>query len=606
MSTNLPISRLIDVSVNLSPLAAQAQDLSVLLLLGTDDVIDVIERLRTYSTLADVAADFGTVADEYLASTLWFQQAPQPTEIKIGRWANAATAARLVGGGVSNANQLIAAWTVINDGAFRIPMRAVQRSITGCDFSLVTSLNGVAAVIQAKLAAQVAGTTCVWDSVYQRFLVNVGGTAGVTSTVGFVTYPPAAQGYFLFTANPANLDTITLNGTVVTFVASGAVGNQINIGADLAETLDNLVTFLEASVDVQLVKFTYALAGAQLNLQAVATGAAGNALTLAEASTSITRSGATLTGGTGTDVSAMLAMLSTSSGCYIADGIAAETALAAATLFDLRFGQTWYGLNFPSDMTNDDHIAVAGFIEAATNKHLYGATTQEAGAVSSVSTTDLPYLLKQLGYDKTMVQYSSENAHAVCSLFGRALTVDYNGNSTVITLMYKQEPGIVAEELNSNQVGVLETKNCNVFVAYNNNTAIIEQGKVCSGDFIDTITGADWLAITIMTALYNLLYTSTTKIPQTDAGTHLLTTTCESVLSQAVRNGFLAPGVWNANGFGTLAQGDFLPKGWYVYAPPVSQQLQADREARRSVPIQIAAKLAGAVHTVDVAITVNR
>lgn len=603
---NLPISRLIHVSVILTPQAAQAQDLSALLVLGNSDVIDVVERLRTYDTIDAVADDFGTTSPEYLAALLWFEQAPQPYRIMIGRWAQSATSAILRGGVRSTAQQLISAWTGIVDGAMRISINGVLRSITAADFSAATNMNGVAAVVQAKLAAQVAGTTCTWDAVNQRFQVEVAGSTGTGSTIGFSTYPPAAQGYFLFTANPANLDTITLNGTAVTFVAAGAVGNQVNIGADLAETLDDLLTFLEASADAQLVKFTYELAGAQLNLQAVATGAAGNALTLAEASANITRSAATLTGGTGTDIATLLGLLSTSSGAYLADGIAAETAVAAATLFDSYYGQTWYGLTMPTIDDNDDHLAVAAYIEAANNKHVYGISTQEAGALSAGSTTDIAYLIDALRYKKTFTQYSSSNAYSVCSLLGRALTVDYNGNATVIDLMYKQEPGIVAESLTATQMNALIAKNCNVFVAYNNNTAIIQPGNAGSGDPIDIITGTDWLAVTIMTALYNLLYTSPTKIPQTDAGTNLLVTTAKAVCSQAVTNGLLAPGVWNSAGFGTLKQGDLVASGFYIYAPPVALQLQADREARKSVPIQIAAKLAGAVRTVDVSITVNR
>ncbi len=71
-------------------------------------------------------------------------------------------------------------------------------------------------------------------------------------------------------------------------------------------------------------------------------------------------------------------------------------------------------------------------------------------------------------------------------------------------------------------------------------------------------------------------------------------------------NGLLAPGVWNSGGFGILKQGDFLPKGFYVYNAPVASQTQNDRAARMAMPIQIAAKLAGAIHSVDVAVTVNQ
>ena len=87
---------------------------------------------------------------------------------------------------------------------------------------------------------------------------------------------------------------------------------------------------------------------------------------------------------------------------------------------------------------------------------------------------------------------------------------------------------------------------------------------------------------------------------------NLLVTKCEAVCSQAVNNGLLAPGVWNSQGFGTLQQDDYLSKGFYVYAQRVDSQLESDRAARKAPPIQIAAKLAGAVHEISIDITVNQ
>ena len=49
-----------------------------------------------------------------------------------------------------------------------------------------------------------------------------------------------------------------------------------------------------------------------------------------------------------------------------------------------------------------------------------------------------------------------------------------------------------------------------------------------------------------------------------------------------------------------------MTTGYYVYCPPMSTQAQADREDRKAVPIQVAGKLLGAIHTADVAITLNR
>lgn len=598
----LPVSRLIDVSVNLSPIAAQAQSLSDLLVLGSSDVIDVTQRLRTYTSIADVAAEFGTSAPEYLAAVLWFEQSPQPNQLKVGRWAKDDTQGTLRGGVLSTTQQAIATWNAITTGAFFVYINGVPKSINGLNFSAATNLNGVASTIQTALDAATTDTTCVWDSFNQLFQIQ-SGTAGDGSTISFLE-APTATGYVTFSINPVNTSTITLNGTAVTFVSGSASGNQVHIGADLATTMASLLAFLQASTDTQLLKFEYMVTGgAVLHVNAATSGTGGNSLTIA--ASVATPSGATLSGGTGVSIAGMLAMLSSSSGAYTAAGIDAETAVAAVTVFDGMFGQGFYAVQIP-EADDDDHQDVAAYIEACNNKHVYGVTTTEAGVLSSTSTTDIAYILAGLEYKRTIVQYSSSNEYAVASLLARALTVNYNGNNTVITLMYKQEPGITAEAINASQVAALETKNCNVFVKYNNNTAIIEQGRCSSGNFIDEITGTDWLAITIMNAIYNLLYTSPTKVPQTDAGAQLLTNTCESVCSQAAINGLLGPGVWNSNGFGTLSTGDFLPKGYYIYAPPLASQLQSDREARISVPIQIAAKLAGAVHTVDISITVNR
>ena len=522
-----------------------------------------------------------------------------------------ASKGKVIGAALSAAAQAIALWNAITAGAFLVQVDGAYLAISGLNFSAAANLNAVAAIIQT--AIQAAGTTAgipgaqtatvVWNSTYSQFII-ASGTTGSLSAVGFVNVS-TATGFATFSGNPANNDTITFNGTTVTFVTGTPVGNQVKIGATLAATLTALLAFLQASVDAQLVKFTYSISNSVFTYASVATGVAGNSLTTAKVSTAITLSGATLAGGAATDISANTGLTALTSGAYLAPGANAETLAAALALFDNQFGQQFYGVVAPSAV-DADHLAAAAYIEGATAKHIYGLTTSEAGVLVASSTTDIAYQLQQLGYNRTFVQYSSSNAYAVVSALAKLLTVNYAGSNTVLTLMYKQEPGVIAETLNQTQLANLAAKNANVFVAYNNNTAILQSGVMTSGTFSDIITNTDWLAVTIQTALYNLLYTSPTKIPQTNPGNHLLVTTIESVCSQAVINGTLAPGVWGSNGFGTLNQGDYLPKGFYVYAPSVDSQLAADRAARKSVAIQVAAKLAGAIHTVNVLINVNR
>lgn len=287
-------------------------------------------------------------------------------------------------------------------------------------------------------------------------------------------------------------------------------------------------------------------------------------------------------------------------------GVAPESPVDAVAAC-ANMSNDWYGLTFAAPITdNAKLIEVVNFIEASSNSRIFGITTQDAGVLSSTNKTDIASVLKAATVKRTFVQYSSTSPYAAASIFGRAFTVNFGGSNTTITLKFKQEPTIAPESLTESQAAVLQSKNCNVFVRYNNDTAIIQEGVMSNGYFFDEVHGTDWLQNDVQTAVFNLLYTSTTKIPQTDGGINQILTVIESRLDQAVTNGLIAAGTWNADGFGAIKRGQTLSKGYYVYAPSVALQSQADREARKAPVIQAAIKLAGAVHFVDVIINVNR
>jgi len=269
---------------------------------------------------------------------------------------------------------------------------------------------------------------------------------------------------------------------------------------------------------------------------------------------------------------------------------------------------SWYGLGIAdSEAVSDaDVLSVAAAIEAASASRILAVTTQDSETLLASSTTDLAAKLKAGKFSRTFVQYSSSSKYAALSAFGRAFTVNFNGNNTTITLKFKQEPTITYEALNTAQAQALEGKNANVFVYYANDTAILEQGVMANGDFFDERHGLDWLQNYVQTNLFNLLYTSTTKIPQTEAGITRLLTNVEQSMDQSVSNGLVAPGIWNGAPLGQINLGDTLTKGYYVYAAPLASQAQTDREARKAPLIQVACKLAGAVHFADVQINVVR
>lgn len=312
-----------------------------------------------------------------------------------------------------------------------------------------------------------------------------------------------------------------------------------------------------------------------------------------------------LTAGTANDISGALGGTA-AAGAKEVDGIVAESAVAATAIMD-GLATPWYGLTFASTHTVDaDHLAVAAYIQGSANPHIYGVSTQAPAVPDPTQTSDIASTLTAGGYTRTFCQYSSTTAYVAASVFGRFLTTDFTQNNSTITLMFKQEPGVVAETLTATAAATLDTKRCNVFVNYNNSTAILENGVMSGQAYIDEIYGLDWLAGAIQTNAWNVLYTSTTKIPQTDAGNHIIGTAIEAACIQGVNNGLLAPGTWTAGGFGNLKTGDLLSKGYYVYQPPIAAQSPSDRSARKSVSFQVAAKLAGAIHSVNIAISVNR
>lgn len=711
----LSVSDLVNVTVNLSPLAASVRSFGVLMVAGDSDVISGEERFRTYTSITGVAADFGVDAPEYQAAVLYFGQTPKPSTLMIGRWLRVATSGENLGGILAPSEQLLSNWTSISSGGFIISIDGTVHTLSGLDFTGASNLNGVASIITTALSG--AGT-CLWNGQFFEIESNSTG-AGVkaSGTVTLSSNPsPGAQahGTITLSGQPSNGDTVTIKGTVVTFVTGTPSGNQVQIdpgasdlvtaanlqaflqasadanlsamtyntiglvttltarlygtaanaytlaksgtniavsGATLASgvaadtltingtaltfvaispganqilvgpnanaTAANLQTFLSNSVDSNITQASYATVAAVTTVTSITAGTAGNSFTLSKSSTAITLSGANLAGGavsssvgfatagSGTDISAQLKMTADLSQSLV-PGFDAESPVAcAAVLADMS--SDWYGLMFQASVqpTDDQSIDVSTFIEALSLTRIYGVTIINTNVLSALVTTDLASRMVQGAYRQSFCQYSP-NIAAIASFFGRAFSVNFNANNSTITLMYKQEPSVAPSVLTENQALILKNKRCNVYTAYDNNTFIIQFGVMSGPAYFDEIHGVDWLQNAIQTACYNVMFTSTTKIPQTDAGVNQFVNAISGVCGQGVANGFIAPGIWNADGFGELTNGQFLKTGYYIFAQPIALQSQADRETRVAPPIQVAVKLAGAIQSLNVIVNVNR
>ena len=309
---------------------------------------------------------------------------------------------------------------------------------------------------------------------------------------------------------------------------------------------------------------------------------------------------------TGTDISAMLG-LSAKTAHMPVNGRAPESPVECALTF-MDISADWYGLFFAADkpISDGEHIAIAEAIEAGTISRIYGISTQNKAATVATITNDIASRLSALSYQRTFVEYSDTNRFSACAVFGRAFSTNFSGSNTTITLMFKEQVGVVSERLTAQQAATLKAKHCNVFALYNNGKSILQHGTMAGGWWFDERHGLDWLQNEMQTLVFNLLYTSKGKVPQTEQGISQIDSQIVAALHQGVTNGLIAPGRWNADGFGQIERGDMLTTGFYVYRQPLADQAQHEREQRIAPLFQVAVKLAGAVHHADVIVNVNR
>jgi hypothetical protein len=100
-----------------------------------------------------------------------------------------------------------------------------------------------------------------------------------------------------FVSNPAAATTMTINGSVWTFVNTLTTGLQIRLGANLAATLSVAVATLNPSTDTNTSKISFASTATVLSMTSDLFGTAGNSYTLATNVSGATVGSATFSGG---------------------------------------------------------------------------------------------------------------------------------------------------------------------------------------------------------------------------------------------------------------------------------------------------------------------
>lgn len=250
---------------------------------------------------------------------------------------------------------------------------------------------------------------------------------------------------------------------------------------------------------------------------------------------------------------------------------------------------SFYGVVIGSEYADTAAVLdMADWVEARPK--VFFNTTNDAVVLTNANTGTITAQLKNKSLKKTLSIYSAvPGDFAGASVAGRAFTVNFEGTNTTITLMYKKMPTINAVDLNPTQRANMDRINCNAFLNVSGNSFFAES-KMADGGFFDTVHGLAWLQNRIETDVFNLLYTSNTKVPYDDTGVSMIIAKVDQGLRQGVRNGLIAPG--------NTTDGTYLENGYVINYVPVRDVSAADKGNRIYRGITFIAVGAGAIHRV--------
>ena len=245
--------------------------------------------------------------------------------------------------------------------------------------------------------------------------------------------------------------------------------------------------------------------------------------------------------------------------------------LAALRLLD----DAWYGLVLDS---NSQPRLLAAAAYAETIQVLLLANSADSAILDPAATTDTASQLKAFSYARTALLYHPDySSGAGAAWIANVLPFDAGG----ATFAYKKLPGVTVYKLSTTAEDAIANKKANFYVSVAG-TPGTRWGVTFSGEYVDTTLSIDWAHTRWGERLFGLL-SSVPKLPYTDASVVKVKAEVGAVNGIGVRQGVFAD--------------DPAPT---VTAPLVKDVDPALRAGRRLPDVQVSARLAGAIHEIDV------
>lgn len=265
--------------------------------------------------------------------------------------------------------------------------------------------------------------------------------------------------------------------------------------------------------------------------------------------------------------------------------LAASSAVADDLDAILDEDSAWYGLVL-TERVKADQLKAAEWTEA--NDRLFITATDEADVLNPALATDLISVLKNTRYFRTAVLYHTNAAteYPDAAWAGRVFTIQPGAETWAL----KSLASVTPSPLTSTQKQTVVNKGGNTFEFYQAQIALTNPGKVAAGEWIDVIRFRDWLKDTIQVNMVQMMI-NRDKVPYTDAGIQLCVNNLRKSLQEGQNVGGIAPDELDANN-------NTVPG--FVITYPRSVELAPSIKASRALSLGFTARLAGAIHVVEI------
>lgn len=180
----------------------------------------------------------------------------------------------------------------------------------------------------------------------------------------------------------------------------------------------------------------------------------------------------------------------------------------------------------------------------------------------------------------------AENKYAALAWMAKCFGYDPGTETWHLKELEKAVPSKLTEEQKKN----LGANHVNAFLRYAGRNCTVG-GYTLAGEWIDVIRFRDWLKANVQSKVFAVLRMNR-KIPFTDRGITLIGGAIEAALKEGQNIGGIAQTEYDADG-------NELP-GYRVYVPKAYDLTEAERKSRKLTGCRYTARLAGAIHLVEV------